>query len=163
MRTQVLGRAVHIHTDHCPICGLLRKSVNNWRIERVTNLIQEYQIAEMKHNGGKSKCLAGFLPRPFDDPLFNIFTVLKVTFHHRPPPTHSLLFVANLEVHHKEVFDSYELQGEQAQDADIRHIINEMNNNRTVKSHLLFFSIIKNNLLHKIICHDQNAPSGDAG
>jgi transposase InsO family protein len=72
MRTLVLGRPVHIHTDHCPICGMLTKPVNNRRIERVANLIQEYQIAEMKHIGGKSNCLADYLSRPFDDPLFDI-------------------------------------------------------------------------------------------
>ncbi|CAF2836388.1 unnamed protein product [Rotaria sp. Silwood2] len=72
MRTYVLGRTVYIHTDHCPICGLLKKPVNNRRIERVANLIQEYNIAQMKHITGKSNCLPDFLSRPFDDPLFDI-------------------------------------------------------------------------------------------
>ena len=49
MRTLVLGRTVYIHTDHCPIYGMLKKPMNNRRIERVANLIQEYQIGEMKH------------------------------------------------------------------------------------------------------------------
>jgi hypothetical protein len=31
MRTLVLGRTVHMHTDHCPICGMLQKLVNNRR------------------------------------------------------------------------------------------------------------------------------------
>lgn len=72
MRTLVLGRTVYIHTDHCPICGMLQKPVNNRRIERVANLIQEYQIAEMKHIDGKANCLADYLSRPFDDPLFDL-------------------------------------------------------------------------------------------
>ncbi|CAF1636815.1 unnamed protein product, partial [Adineta ricciae] len=72
MRPLILGRAVHIHTDHCPICGMLQKPVNNRRIERVANLIQEYQIAEMIHIDGKANCLADFLSRPFDDPLFDV-------------------------------------------------------------------------------------------
>ncbi|CAF1518533.1 unnamed protein product [Adineta ricciae] len=72
MRTLVLGRPVYIHTDHCPICGMLQKPVNNRRIERVANLIQEYQIVEMKHIDGKANCLADFLSRPFDDPLFDL-------------------------------------------------------------------------------------------
>ena len=33
MRTLILGRTVYIHTDHCPICGMLQKPVNNRRIE----------------------------------------------------------------------------------------------------------------------------------
>ncbi|CAF3920195.1 unnamed protein product [Rotaria magnacalcarata] len=72
MRTLVLGRTVYIHTDHCPICGMLQKPVNNRRIERVANLIQEYRIAEMKHINGKSNCLADYLSRPSDDPLFDV-------------------------------------------------------------------------------------------
>ncbi|CAF1526076.1 unnamed protein product [Adineta steineri] len=72
MRTYVLGRIIYVHTDHCPICGLLQKPVNNRRIERVANLIQEYNIAEMKHISGKSNCLPDFLSRPFDDPLFDV-------------------------------------------------------------------------------------------
>ncbi|CAF3966020.1 unnamed protein product [Rotaria magnacalcarata] len=72
MRTLVLGRTVYIHTDHCPICGMLQKPVNNRRIERVANLIQEYRIAEMKHIDGKSNCLADYLSRPADDSLFDV-------------------------------------------------------------------------------------------
>ncbi|CAF4604889.1 unnamed protein product, partial [Rotaria sp. Silwood2] len=72
MRTLILGRTVYIHTDHCPICGMLQKPVNNRRIERVANLIQEYRIAEMKHIDGKSNCLADYLSRPSDDPLFDV-------------------------------------------------------------------------------------------
>ncbi|CAF3901486.1 unnamed protein product [Rotaria sp. Silwood1] len=72
MRTLILGRTVYIHTDHCPICGMLQKPVNNRRIERVANLIQEYRIAEMKHINGKSNCLADYLSRPSDDPLFDV-------------------------------------------------------------------------------------------
>ncbi|CAF1397271.1 unnamed protein product [Rotaria sp. Silwood1] len=51
---------------------MLQKPVNSRRIEHVANLIQEYQIAEMKHIDGKSNCLADYLSRPFDDPLFDI-------------------------------------------------------------------------------------------
>ena len=72
MRGLILGRQVFIHTDHCPICNMLQKPVNNRRIERVANLIQEYQIAGMKHVSGKSNCLPDFLSRPFDDPLFDV-------------------------------------------------------------------------------------------
>ena len=72
MRTLVLGRTIYIHTDHCPICGMLDKPVNNRRIERIANLIQEYQIAEIKHIDGKNNCLPDYLSRPDDDPLFDI-------------------------------------------------------------------------------------------
>ena len=52
--------------------GFLQKPINNRRIERVANLIQEYNIAQMKHISGKNNCLPDFLSRPFDDPLFDI-------------------------------------------------------------------------------------------
>ena len=80
MRTLILGRTVYIHTDHCPICGMLHKPVNNRRIERVANLIQEYRIAEMKHIDGKSNCLADFLSKPSDDPLFDVAYGLESKF-----------------------------------------------------------------------------------
>ena len=72
MRTLILGRTVYIHKDHCPICGTLQKPVNNRRIECVANLIQEYQIVEMKHIDGRSNCLADYLSLPFDDSPFDI-------------------------------------------------------------------------------------------
>jgi hypothetical protein len=71
MRTLVLGRTVHIQTDHCPIFGMLQKPVNNRWIARVANLIQEYQIAGMKHIDGKVNCLADYLSRLFIDSLFD--------------------------------------------------------------------------------------------
>jgi len=86
MRTYILGRTVYIHTDHCPICGLLKKPINNRRIERVANLIQEYNIAEMKHITGKSNCLPDFLSRPFDDPLFDIPYGVESK---QPPPSNT--------------------------------------------------------------------------
>ncbi|CAF4334962.1 unnamed protein product, partial [Rotaria magnacalcarata] len=51
---------------------MLQKPVNDRCIERVANLIQEYRIAEMKHIDGKSNCLADYLSRPADDPLFDV-------------------------------------------------------------------------------------------
>jgi hypothetical protein len=89
MRTYILGRTVYIHIDHCPICGLLKKPINNRRIERVANLIQEYNIAEMKHIAGKSNCLPDFLSRPFDDPLFDI--PYEVESKQTPPSTISTI------------------------------------------------------------------------
>ena len=50
----------------------MKKPINHRRIERVANLIQEYNIAEMKHITGKSNCLPNFLTLPFVDPLFDI-------------------------------------------------------------------------------------------
>ena len=56
---------------------MLQKPVNNRRIERVASLIQEYQIAGMKHIDGRSNYLADYLSRPLDDPLFDILYGLE--------------------------------------------------------------------------------------
>ena len=92
MRSLILGRPVFIHTDHCPICGMLKKPVNNRRIERVANLIQDYQIAGMKHISGASNCLPDYLSRPFDDPLFDVPYGLESKL---PPPDASALTTAS--------------------------------------------------------------------
>ena len=96
MRTYILGRTVYIQTDHCPICNLLQKPINNRRIERVANLIQEYNIAGMKHITGKSNCLPDFLSRPFDDPLFDIPYGVD-SKQPLSPPTHTSTISSNTD------------------------------------------------------------------
>jgi transposase InsO family protein len=200
MRTLVLGQTVHIHTDHCPICGMLTKPVNNRRIERVANLIQEYQIAEMKHISGKSNCLADYLSRPFDDPLFDIPYGLESKIPTLPPadslsiltPSTNVVSTMTLRPRHKpcspsgcapEValdgqvdissspptsdsndvphtttapspnsFDSAELHRAQAQDAEVCRILHELTTTRNNRSTLSSSFILKNNLLHKLVC-----------
>ncbi|CAF3084335.1 unnamed protein product [Rotaria socialis] len=71
---QTLSKGTQRYSIYFPlvVTGMLQKPVNNRRIERVANLIQEYRIAEMKHINGKSNCLADYLSRPSDYPLFDI-------------------------------------------------------------------------------------------
>ena len=200
MRTLVLGRTVYIHTDHCPICGMLQKPVNNRRIERVANLIQEYQIAEMKHIGGKANCLADYLSRPSEDPLFDIpyglesklpltatpafdtafpsleGVVSTMTLRPRPKSaaqslpqqdefddsasdtiscsstdsidTDSLPFTTTPSPN---LFDSNELQREQANDPEIRRIFDQLSSNPSDQSNLSSLFLIKNNVLHRLV------------
>lgn len=186
MRTYILGRTVYIHTDHCPICGLLQKPVNNRRIERVANLIQEYNIAGMKHITGKSNCLPDFLSRPFDDPLFDIHygveskQSLPTTL---PTPTTNYLSPMVLRSHRKppssshdadtetgsdssssqiitspspNTFNYYDLKNEQQKDPDLQKIIAELKNPAKPPNAYSSF-VIKDHLLHKLITLSPNS------
>lgn len=75
MRSLLLGRDIIIMTDHCPLCNIMTKTVNNARVDRISNLIQEYNIIQVLHIQGKHNCLPDYLsryPREQQDDLFNI-------------------------------------------------------------------------------------------
>ncbi|CAF1583993.1 unnamed protein product, partial [Adineta ricciae] len=75
MRTFLLGRTIILRTDHCPLCHIMEKSVHNKRVDRITHLIQEYNIDKVIHITGKENCLPDFLSRyanDIDDDLFEI-------------------------------------------------------------------------------------------
>ncbi|CAF4618796.1 unnamed protein product [Rotaria magnacalcarata] len=44
MRTFMLGRNIILRTDHCPLCHIMEKTVRNARVDRITHLIQEFNI-----------------------------------------------------------------------------------------------------------------------
>ena len=48
MRTILLGRSIILMTDHCPLCHIMHKTVQNARVDRITHLIQEYNIDQGK-------------------------------------------------------------------------------------------------------------------
>ena len=75
MRSLVLGHDVIIMTGHCPLCYIMHKSIKNKRINRITHLIQEYNIDKIVHIQGRYNCLPDYLSRyskKQDDDLFNI-------------------------------------------------------------------------------------------
>ena len=75
MRSFLLGRDIILMTDHCPLCHLTTKTVNNARVDRIANLIQEYNIIQVIHIQGRQNCLPDYLsryPRGSDDDLFDI-------------------------------------------------------------------------------------------
>ena len=75
MRSLVLGRDIIIMADHCPLCYIMHKSIKNKRINRITHLIQEYNIDKIVHIQGRYNCLPDYLSRyskEQDDDLFNI-------------------------------------------------------------------------------------------
>jgi hypothetical protein len=75
MRPFLLGRNIILMTDHCPLCHIMEKTVNNARVDRITHLIQEYNIDKVIHIKGRENCLPDFLSRysrEQDDDLFEI-------------------------------------------------------------------------------------------
>ena len=74
MRPYLLNKPIIIMTDHCPLCGIMTKSIKNTRVDRISILIQEYDIIQVLHIKGKENCLPDFLSRypPIDhDELFD--------------------------------------------------------------------------------------------
>jgi hypothetical protein len=63
MRTFLLGRNIILRTDHCPLCHIMEKTVRNARVDRITHLIQEYNIDKIIHIKGRENCLPDFLSR----------------------------------------------------------------------------------------------------
>lgn len=75
MRTLLLGRRIIIRTDHCPLCHIMEKTVHNARVDRITHLIQEYNIEQVIHIKGRDNCLPDFLSRyskDSDDDLMEV-------------------------------------------------------------------------------------------
>ena len=75
MRSFLLGCSIIIMTDHCPLCYIMYRTVNNARVNRKTHLIQEYKIDKIIHIKDRVNCLPDFLsrcPRDHDDDLFNV-------------------------------------------------------------------------------------------
>ncbi|CAF4536730.1 unnamed protein product, partial [Rotaria socialis] len=75
MRTFLLGRNIVLKTDHCPLCHIMEKTVRNARVDRITHLLQEYNIDKVVHIKGRENCLPDFLSRysnEMNDDLFEI-------------------------------------------------------------------------------------------
>ncbi|CAF1187952.1 unnamed protein product [Rotaria sordida] len=45
-KSYLLGRRIIIQTDHCPLCNITKKTVGNARVDRIAQLIQEYNIEQ---------------------------------------------------------------------------------------------------------------------
>ena len=74
MKPFILGRNIIIYTDNCPICQMMNKNISNKRVEKVSILLQEFNIQQIIHVKGKYNCLPDYLSRnPIsnDDELFD--------------------------------------------------------------------------------------------
>jgi hypothetical protein len=63
MRSFLLGRSIIVMTDHCPLCHIMEKTVKNARVDRITHLIQEYNIEKVVHIKRPENSLPDFLSR----------------------------------------------------------------------------------------------------
>ena len=63
MRPMLLGRSIIIMTDYCPLCHITEKTVKNARVDRITHLIQDYNIDQVIHIKGHENCLPDYLSR----------------------------------------------------------------------------------------------------
>ncbi|CAF2074120.1 unnamed protein product [Rotaria magnacalcarata] len=63
MRSYLLGRSIIIYIDHCPLCNMMNSSVKNRRVDRISILLQEYNIEKIIHIKGQHNCLADYLSR----------------------------------------------------------------------------------------------------
>ena len=95
MRPFLLGQQIIVMTDHCPLCHIMTKTVNNARVDRITTLIQEYNIEKVVHINGRHNCLPDYLsryPREQTDDLFDV--EYGLSSHTTPPPSTSTNIVA---------------------------------------------------------------------
>ena len=75
MRSFLLGRSIIVMTDHCPLCYIMQTTLKNTRVNRITLLLQEYNIDKILYIRGRYNCLPDYLSRYSqrqDDDLFNI-------------------------------------------------------------------------------------------
>ena len=74
MRPYLLGRSIIIYTDHCPLCNMMKSSVKNRRVDRISILLQEFNIEKIVHIKGQHNCLADYLSRhpiPREEEIFD--------------------------------------------------------------------------------------------
>ena len=70
MKLYLLGREFIIQTDHCPLREMHKKPSNNRRVDRISLILQQYNIKEICHLSGKCNCMADYLsryPRQLED------------------------------------------------------------------------------------------------
>jgi hypothetical protein len=63
MKLYLLGREFIVQTDHCPLRDMHKKPSNNRRVDRISLILQQYNIKEIRHVSGKCNCKADYLSR----------------------------------------------------------------------------------------------------
>ncbi|CAF4027267.1 unnamed protein product [Rotaria sordida] len=86
MKLYLQGREFIVQTDHCPLRNMHLKPSNNRRVDRISLILQQYNIKEIRHVSGKCNCMADYLTRyprqledddEFFDSDFGIIPALK--------------------------------------------------------------------------------------
>ena len=63
MKLYLLGHECIIETDHCPLRNMHKKCSNNRRVDRISLILQQYNIKEIRHLSGKCNCIADYFSR----------------------------------------------------------------------------------------------------
>ncbi|CAF4695555.1 unnamed protein product, partial [Rotaria sp. Silwood2] len=74
MRPYLLGRSIIIYTNHCPLCNMMKSTVKNRRVDRISILLQEFNIEKIIHIKGQHNCFADYLSRhpiPREEEIFD--------------------------------------------------------------------------------------------
>ncbi|CAM4844315.1 unnamed protein product [Rotaria magnacalcarata] len=74
MKSFLLGRDIIILTDKCPLCHMMNKTISNKRVEKISLLLQEFNITQLIHVQEKHNCLPDYLSRhpiSYDDELLD--------------------------------------------------------------------------------------------
>ncbi|CAF1490281.1 unnamed protein product [Rotaria magnacalcarata] len=109
MRQYLLGRSIIIYTDHCPLCNMMTSSVKNRRVDRISILLQEFNIEKIIHIKGRHNRLADYLsrhPTPREEEIFDEDYGISMLFQGEPPvrvyvPDHNPLFISAVNTRSK--------------------------------------------------------------
>ncbi|CAF2499843.1 unnamed protein product [Rotaria sp. Silwood2] len=74
MKSFLLGQNIIIYTDNCPICHLMDKHIDNKHVEKISILLQKFNIQQIIQVKGKYNCLPDYLSRhpiSYDDGLLD--------------------------------------------------------------------------------------------
>ena len=63
MKLFLLGREFIVYTDHCPLRNMHQKPSNNRRVDRISLILQQFHIKEIRHLSGSCNCMADYLSR----------------------------------------------------------------------------------------------------
>ncbi|CAF1426814.1 unnamed protein product [Rotaria sp. Silwood1] len=61
MKLYSQGHEFIVQTDHCPLRDMHLKPSNNRRVDRISLVLQQYNIKEIRHVSGKCNCIADYL------------------------------------------------------------------------------------------------------
>ena len=74
MKSFLLGRNIIIFAGNCPLCYMMDKKTINKHVEKISLLLQEFNLQQIIHIKGKFNCLPDYLSRHpviYDDELLD--------------------------------------------------------------------------------------------
>ena len=74
MKSFLLGRNIIIFAGNCPLCYMMDKKIINKHVEKISLLLQEFNLQQIIHIKGQFNCLPDYLSRHpiiYDDELLD--------------------------------------------------------------------------------------------